>query len=59
MLEYALSLISEGKYLSDEDPFADIDKARPESRWVSAIPIVAAALILLVLLATLFLRKSS
>lgn len=58
MLEYALSLISEGKYLSDDNPFAEIDKARPESRRVSAIPIVAAALILLALLATLFLRKS-
>ena len=30
MLEYALQLIAEGKYLSDKDPFAEIDAQKPE-----------------------------
>ena len=30
MLEYALQLIAEGKYLSDKDPFAEIDAQKPK-----------------------------
>ena len=55
MLEYALSLIADGKYLSVEDPFAAADKA-PEKRafpWV----IVAGVAALLALLALMLLRK--
>lgn len=33
MLEYALQLIADGKYLSDEDPFAEIDAPRKASHW--------------------------
>ena len=33
MLEYALQLIADGKYLSAEDPFAEIDAPRKASHW--------------------------
>lgn len=57
MLEYALSLIAEGKYLSNEDPFAEADKVRSENHGVSPIPIVAGALVLLSLLALFLIRR--
>lgn len=57
MLEYALSLISEGKYLSDEDPFAAADKAPSESRGLSPVLIGAVALVLLILLVTFLVSK--
>lgn len=33
MLEYALQLIADGKYLSTEDPFAEVDTPRKASHW--------------------------
>lgn len=45
MLEYALQLIADGKYLSAEDPFAEADAPQKASRWwiwaLSAICIAA------------------
>ncbi|MCR5588189.1 MAG: hypothetical protein K6F72_01090 [Bacteroidales bacterium] len=40
MLEYALQLIADGKYLSEEDPFAEIDAPQTSGRhwlWLAAI----------------------
>ena len=34
MLEYALSLIADGKYLSEEDPFAETIKKNPMMKWL-------------------------
>ena len=33
MLEYALQLIADGKYLSAEDPFAEIDAQKKAGHW--------------------------
>ncbi|MCX4261409.1 MAG: S41 family peptidase [Alistipes sp.] len=50
ILQYALHLIAEGRYLSEEDPFADIDSAAEAdrdsgsaSRWPLIAAIVAAS----------------
>jgi hypothetical protein len=49
MLEYALSLIAEGKYLSADDPFAAFDKA--PAKGPSKILVIALGALLLVLAA--------
>ena len=56
MLEYALSLIAEGKYLSEEDPFAAADQA-PEKRSFPWLPIAGAAALILLVLAVVLLRR--
>lgn len=44
MLDYALQLIADGKYLSDEDPFAEVDAPKPAGRrWIWAVAILGAA----------------
>lgn len=55
LLEYALSLIADGKYLSEEDPFAAADQT-PEKRafpWAIVTGAAAAILALLALLSYL------
>ncbi len=44
MLEYALSLIAEGKYLSAEDPFAEADSAESKSHGMNRVLVFVAAL---------------
>lgn len=56
MLEYALSLIADGKYLSEEDPFAAFDRA-PAARPVPWLLIAGVAALLLIILAVLLLRR--
>ncbi len=56
MLEYALSLIADGRYLSEEDPFAAFDRA-PAARSVPWLPIVGIAALLLIVLAVVLLRR--
>ena len=46
MLEYALSLIADGKYLSEEDPFAALDQT-PEKRPFPWLPVAGGAALLL------------
>lgn len=53
MLEYALQLIADGKYLSEEDPFAEADALAKGSKlwlWISialALLIMAISVLLL------------
>ena len=56
MLEYCLSLIAEGKYLSAEDPFAEADAPAPDSNS-SRIWLLAAALLVIALGIGLFLKR--
>ena len=56
MLEYALSLIGEGRYLSEEDPFAAADQA-PVKRSVPWLPIAGAVALILLVLAIVLLRR--
>ena len=49
MLEYALSLIADGKYLSEEDPFAEADANHKGCLWlwiVAGVIVVASAITL-------------
>lgn len=57
MLEHALSLIAEGKYLSDVDPFALVDKEVSASSGISQIITGAVALIVAILLASFLVSK--
>lgn len=43
MLGYALSLIAEGKYLSDDDPFAALDSREPDGGGVNWLLILGGA----------------
>jgi hypothetical protein len=44
MLDYALQLIADGKYLSVEDPFAEVDAPKPAGRpWIWAVALLGAA----------------
>ena len=56
MLEYALSLIGEGRYLSEEDPFAAADQA-PVKRSIPWLPIAGIAALILLVLAIVLLRR--
>ena len=53
MLEYALQLIADGKYLSTEDPFVEVDTPRKASHWwiwlLGAVGVIA--------IVVLFVRK--
>ena len=54
MLDYALSLISEGKYMSDENPFASFDQAPSRTSPKNLLLFGAIALALLVLILALW-----
>ena len=56
MLEYALSLIADGKYLSEDDPFAAADQA-PAARSFPWLPIAGIAALLLLIFAVVLLRR--
>lgn len=53
MLEYALQLIADGKYLSTEDPFAEVDAPKKSNHWW--IWLLAAAGVIAIVV--LFVRK--
>ena len=57
MLEYALSLIGEGRYLSPEDPFAEADRPSQGGLSASHWYIIGAALLLMVLAGTWILLR--
>lgn len=57
MLEYALSLIGEGLYLSAEDPFAEADRPASGGLPASRRYIIGAALLLMVLAGTWIMRR--
>lgn len=57
MLEHALSLIAEGRYLSHEDPFSEADKTPSESYRASSILIGIGVLIMLALLLAFIVRR--
>ena len=57
MLEYALSLIAEGRYLSEDNPFAAIDQASAKPVNWTVLLISALVFALLACLITLLLRK--
>ena len=56
MLEYCLSLIAEGKYLSPEDPFAEADAPKTEPKSMT-IWLAFSALVVLVLGAVILIKK--
>lgn len=57
MLQYALSLIAEGKYLSADDPFAEADALVAGSRTMSGLIWIGGALALCIVLLTLILMR--
>ena len=56
ILEYALSLISNNKYLTPEDPFEELDKEQSKNSLAKPL-LIASAGVLAVILAALALRK--
>ena len=57
LLEYALSLIADGKYLSAEDPFAESDKVPAPAGNSRRLLFALGAAILLVIAALLLGKK--